>query len=83
MSEQDKKLQDFGTIAGIVIVVIVLLVGAVYFFEQRIQKQQEINNLQTVQNNEVAGATDTVENIANDAAAVDTNSLGDGIDQLK
>ena len=39
--EQQKENSGFGTMIGIIIIVIVLLVGAYYFTKQRIEKSKE------------------------------------------
>lgn len=39
--EQNKQKTDFGSIVGIILVTIILVIGAVYFFNQRIEKQKE------------------------------------------
>ena len=76
--EQREAKSEVGVIAGIVIVIVVLLVGAVYFFNQRLEKQRQIEAAMS----QSSIGSDDVDAIAADAAAVDTNGLGDGVDKL-
>jgi hypothetical protein len=39
--EQNRQKTDFGSNVGIILVTIILVIGAVYFFNQRIEKQKE------------------------------------------
>jgi uncharacterized protein HemX len=81
--QKDGGNSEIGTIAGIIIVILVLVIGAVYFFKQRIEKQQQIEKtIQQVQTAE-ASSSDEIQAIQRDAATVDTKDLGSGIDQLK
>ncbi len=76
--EQREAKSEVGIIAGIVIVIVVLLVGAVYFFNQRLEKQRQME----AAINQSSIGSDDVDAIAADADAMDTSSLGDGVDQL-
>lgn len=41
MSEQEKQREGVGSVIGIIIIIIVLLIGALYMAEQRIKKSKE------------------------------------------
>ena len=77
--ENDKKT-DFGTMTGIVIVVIILLVGAYYFAEQRVQKQREFQN--KMNQNETATSSDSISDIEKDANSMNFDNLGSDINNL-
>lgn len=82
--QKDGGNSEIGTVAGIIIVILVLVIGAVYFFKQRIEKQQQIEKtIQQVQTAEASSSDDTIESIKADAATIDTKDLGTGVDQLK
>jgi len=68
--EQNKQKTDFGSIVGIILVTIILVIGAVYFFNQRIEKQKEFQKyLNTM------GTTTTVqEEIINTATSSNTSA---------
>jgi hypothetical protein len=67
--EPKNEKTEVGTIAGIIIVIIVLVIGAIYFFRQRIEKQQQIEAM--IQNEQkLANSTST-----SDEATVDTTDL--------
>ncbi len=70
---------EVGTIAGTLIIVALLLVGGVYFFGQRIEKQKEAQALQTQSQ---SSSSDDINSIKNDAAALDFSHLGDGVNNL-
>jgi uncharacterized protein YpmB len=77
MEGQNNK-SDIGPIIGIIIVILMLVIGAFYFYNQRIEKQKEIAkaNQQQVINEE---SLPTLENTAN---SMNFDKLGEGIDQL-
>lgn len=77
--EQDKK-GGFGTVVGITIIIIVLLVGALYFFQQRIEKSREFQNI--LNQGEIATTSDEISDIEKDINSMDLESLGSGIDNL-
>ena len=75
--ENNKQNMDFGTMSGIIIVIIVLVVGAFYFAGQRIEKSKEFQ-----ENMATSGQTDDVSNIEEDAQSINFDNLGSGIDNL-
>ena len=75
--ENNKQNMDFGTMSGIIIVIIVLVVGAFYFAGQRIEKSKEFQ-----ENMATSGQTDDVSNIEEDAQSINFDNLGSGIDSL-
>jgi CHASE3 domain sensor protein len=80
--EQNKQTNDFGAMAGIIIVVIFLLVGAFYFGDQRIEQSKQF---QASINEAVATtstSSDEISDIEKDVNSIDVNSLGTGINNL-
>ena len=75
--ENNKQNMDFGTMSGIIIVIIVLIVGGFYFAGQRIEKSKEFQ-----ENMATSGQTDDVSNIEEDAQSINFDNLGSGIDNL-
>ena len=80
--EQNKKTEDFGSIVGVIIVIIVLLIGAFYFAGQRIEKSKEFKNTINQQTATTSTSSDEISSIEQDANSIDVNSLGAGIDNL-
>lgn len=77
--EPKGEKNEVGAIAGIIIVIIVLLIGAVYFVNQRIEKQKEIQAMNAAQ---TQMASDNPDDIKTDASALDFTDLGAGVDTL-
>jgi hypothetical protein len=77
--ENKEQANGFGTIIGIIIVVIVLIVGAFYFAGQRIEKSKEFQNSI---NQAQSSTSDEVSNLETDAASMNFDDLGSGIDNL-
>jgi uncharacterized protein HemX len=76
MNEQNDS--GNGSVVGIVIVILILVIGGIYFFNQRIQKQNQMN----------ATSSDTVSaqeyaNLQSDASSMNFDNLGTGTDQLQ
>jgi uncharacterized protein HemX len=80
--ENNQQSTNFGSIIGIIIVIIILFVGAYYFVQQRIQKSTEFQNTLQEQLATTTPASDEISDIEKDANAVDTSTLGSGIDNL-
>ena len=81
--EQEKQMNSFGTISGIIIVVILLLVGAFYFANQRIQKSNEFKaSMQQAETATTSTSSDEISDIQKDANSRNTDSLGSGINNL-
>lgn len=81
--ENSKKTGDFGSMFGIIIVVIVLLFGAFYFTKQRIQKSEEFKatiNLGGV--GTTPTSSDDIIDIENSVNSMNFDDLGSGIDSL-
>jgi len=76
---EKQTTNDIGAVAGTIIVVLVLLVGGVYFFGERIAKQ---NAYQTMKNQNTQ-ATDSLDSVATDAAALDFSTTGSDVTNLK
>jgi preprotein translocase subunit YajC len=60
--ENNKQKSEVGTITGIILVVIILTIGALYFFNQRIEKQKEFQNyLNQLQDNPYSTTTKIID----------------------
>lgn len=77
--ENNQQSTNFGSIIGIILVVIVLIVGGIYFGQQRIQKSNEFKN--TIQE-ELGTTSDEVIDLESEANSMNFDSLGDGIENL-
>lgn len=77
--EQDKQSSGFGEIIGIIIVVLILLIGGLYFAKQRIEKSREF---QAAMEQGMSTTSDEILDIENSAASMNFDSLGTGIDTL-
>lgn len=75
----DKKTEDLGAIIGIILVVIVLLVGAFYFINQRIEKSREFK---AAMEQSSSTLSDEIVDIENTATSMNFDNLGNGIDNL-
>jgi len=81
--EQNKQTTDFGSIIGIVIVIIVLLLGAFYFTKQRIEKQKEFQA--TINQGQIANtstSSDKGYNLETSATSMNFDDLGNETDSL-
>ncbi len=76
--EQNKQT-DFGSIIGIIIVIIVLIIGAFYFAGQRIEKSKEF---QASIQRELSTTSDEISDIEKTATSMNFDSLGAEIDNL-
>ena len=76
---EPEKTTNFGTITGIIIVIIVLIIGAFYFARQRMQKSEEFKNNV---NQEVSTTSDELSDIENSANSMKFDDLGADIDSL-
>lgn len=81
--EQNNQTNSFGTISGIIIVVIILLIGAYYFVNQRIEKSNEFKaSLQQAENVTNSTSSDEISDIEKDVNSINTDTLGSGINNL-
>ena len=80
--EENKKVTDLGTITGIIIVIIILLVGAFYFAGKRIEQSKEFQAAIQKEMATTSTSSDTISDIEKDANAVNINGLGAGIESL-
>jgi len=77
--EHNDELEGFGEIFGIITVIIVLIVGGIYFFEQRMQKQEQIQK----NNTEIMStSTDDITSLKANVNALDFGDLGTSTDGL-
>ncbi len=82
--ENNNQKMDFGSIIGIVLVLLVLIAGAFYFIGQRLEKQKEFQN--AINQNQVATTTattsDEITDIEEDINSMNVDDLGSDIDNL-
>ena len=77
--DNNQKSTNFGSIIGIIVVILVLIIGAFYFAQQRIQKSTEF---QTTLEQELGTTSDEVADLENDVNSMDFDDLGKGIEDL-
>ena len=70
MDTQNQK-EGVGAVIGIIIVVIIIVIGGIYFFNQRVQKQNQM------------ATSDSVSSLQSDASSMNFDNLGSGVDQLQ
>ena len=75
----DKKTEDLGAIIGIILVVIVLLVGAFYFVNQRIEQSREFKASMEQGSSTIS---DEIADIENTATSMNFDNLGTDINNL-
>jgi CHASE3 domain sensor protein len=80
MNETNNNEGGAGAIFGIVVIIIVLLVGAVYFLGQKTTWPGTGQQASTTQNNAQA---DDINSLQNDAANMNFDNLGQGVNQLQ
>ena len=81
--EQNKQKEGVGSVIGIIIIIIVLLIGALYFVDQRIQKSKEFQA--TINEGNLSSSTmmsDEITDIEKDSTSMNFDNLGTGIDNL-
>ena len=75
-----EETNEIGTVSGILIIVLMLVLGGMYFFQQDMQRQKQIEALRQ----QIASSSqDDLTSIQNDAASLDFKNLGNGVDNLK
>ena len=79
MKEQESEI---GTITGTVIIILVLLVGAFYFFEQRMQKQNQIREEINKNMAAVGTTSDEITDLEKDVNSINTDTADTGINNL-
>ncbi len=81
--ENNKQNIDYGSLAGIIIIVIILVTGIFYLAGQRIEKSKEFKT--TLNQNSVvdtATSSDEISDIENSVNSMNFNDLGSGISNL-
>lgn len=77
---KNEETNEIGTTSGILIIIVMLIVGGFYFFEQSVQKQKQIEALRQ----QIASSSqDDLNSIQNDAASLNFQNLGNGVNNLK
>jgi len=77
MEEQNEK-NNIGPLVGIIIVILMLVIGALYFYNQSVKKQKELTNI--IQQEQVI--EEDITSIENTANTLNFDELGEGIDQI-
>lgn len=77
MREQNDK-NNVGTIVGIIIVILMLVIGAFYFYNEIIKRQKEIEKI----NKQNRAALEEITIFEEDLNSMEIDSLGKGIDEL-
>lgn len=79
-----KKVEDLGAMIGIFLIIIVLVVGALYLVNQRMEKSKEFqNNINKAMATTTSTATiDDITNLEKEASLINFDDLGKGIDEL-
>ncbi|MDD4803784.1 MAG: hypothetical protein PHN69_01290 [Candidatus Pacebacteria bacterium] len=77
MEEQNEK-NNIGPLVGIIIVILMLVIGALYFYNQSVEKQKELTNIRQ-QEQIIEEDITSIENTAN---TLNFDELGEGIDQI-
>jgi len=77
-----KKDSKIGPIAGIVIVVIVLVIGALYFWGQRLNREELLNNDPIVKNLQTQNTSDELSAIEDDLSATALDGIGTDLDGI-
>jgi len=69
---------DIGSMIGTIVVIALLIIGAFYFFGQRIQKQKQIeaNIAQT------ASSSDEISSLKSDVNSINVDGLGGDVNNL-
>lgn len=78
--DTNTEQNEIGTISGILIIVLVFVLGGFYFLGQRIEKQKEYQALRA---ESASSSTDDLDDIQKDAASLNFQNLGDGVNDLK
>ena len=82
MEGQNEK-NNIGPLVGIIIVILMLVIGAFYFYNQSIQKQKEIQKItQQSQAEQTQVTNEDITSLDNDAKALNFDNLGEGIDKI-
>ena len=77
MGEQNDK-NNIGTVAGIIIVILMLIIGAFYFYNEIIKRQKEIEKI----NEQNRAALEEITIFEEDLNSIEIDNLGKGIDEL-
>ncbi len=84
---ENNKTSDFGTFAGIIIVIIILIVGAFYFVGQRMEKSREFQaaiqkEVAAAASSSISTSSDEITDLEKEANSMNFDDLGTGIDSL-
>ena len=77
MEGQNEK-NNIGPLVGIIIVILMLVIGAFYFYNQSVEKQKEIKKITQQEQSQV----DDVASLEATAKSLNFDKLGEGIDQI-
>lgn len=76
--EEQKDKSNIGALIGIIIVILMLIIGAFYFYNQSVKKQKEIEII----NEQNRAALEELKIFEKDLESMNIDSLGEGIDEL-
>jgi hypothetical protein len=79
MGNNEKQTEDFGALIGVIIVIILLLVGAFYFVNERIEKSREFKAALDQGN---PNTSDEIIDIESTATSMNFDDLGADINNL-
>ena len=77
-----RKMEDMGAMIGIFVIIVVLIIGAFYFAGQRMEKSKEFKKDIGKALATTTSANDDITALQKDAASMNFDNLGTGVDQL-
>jgi ABC-type transporter Mla subunit MlaD len=75
--EENNAKGGVGALVGIIIVIVVLVAGAFYFYNQRMEKQRQLEDQTPIQLSE----SDEISDIEKDLSNVDFSDIEIGVDK--
>ena len=74
----EENKNNIGSLIGIIIVILMLIIGAFYFYNQSVEKQKNIQKI----NQQTQAENSDVTALESDAKTLNFDNLGDGIDKI-
>lgn len=71
-----------GAVIGAIIVIVVLLAGAFYFYGQRVEKQRQFDAMRKAAEANTATVSDEIDSLLKEASSTNFDNLGKGIENL-
>ncbi len=78
--EKNKQNGELGAMIGIIIVVIILIIGGLYFAKQRMEKSRQFQK--TLNEGQVLTTSDEVTDLESDVESLNFDGLGADIENL-